>query len=352
MPPPWIESLRGKIPDDALKGISELADRHAQVSGSVKTLRSEFSTQLADNLKARSIQSSQIQQILSILPSFDLTTGKSTSLQAQGSILPTPTVQIFYDNATANTIKWYHTGLVVGQPDQTQIVIPDTTVANPDISVSGLTPSTTYTFYPYYSFDLRRVLFAQVPGGVGTPPAAYTSGNFLAAQLVNGDGNYALSSISSVTAAATSGGGGGGHGGGSGCIRTRMVVQGRHSILRLAHVKQGDEINGPEGWTVLKKKKSCQQPEFIRFRFGLGDSLDVSPTHPMQAYRSIVQVPAKAWSMADMIGTRSGLPAKLVGIELLEEEDEACWVECSPSHLFYIGASAPNLVMHNVVPVK
>jgi len=353
MPPPWIASLRGKIPDDALKGISDLYDKTQQASGSIKTNNSDLSARVSAAEKSQQTQAIQLSQILSILPNFDLTTsGKSTGLNSQGSVIPVPTTGLLYDNATANIIKWYSTGLTLYPPDGSIIVVPDTTVANPIIAVSGLTPSTTYNFYPYYSVDLRRVLFAQVAGGVGTPPAAYTAKSVLAAQAANGDGTIAISPTSSVTAAATSGGGSGGSSGGSGCFRSSMMVQGKGGIVTLHVLKPGDEIFGPEGWTTLKKKIPSMQMEFLRLRFGLGDSLDVAPSHPLKPYRSEVLFPANTWSMVDMIATRSGLPAKLVGIERLDEEDEACWIQCAPSHLLFIGKDAPNLVVSNSVPVK
>ena len=268
------------------------------------------------------------------------------------SLMATPTGGLLYNNATANTIKWYYTGLIIYLPDGTVIPVPDTTAANPSISVSGLTPSTTYNFYPYYNVDRKQVLWALVPGGTGTPAAAYAAKSILGAQEANGDGNIGLSPASSVTAAATSGGGGGGGGGGSGCVRSTMVVQTRKSLLRLGNLQIGDEILGPTGWTFVERKKTTVQPHFIRFDFGRGDFLDVTTTEPMPNFQNGLRLPAKLWSMENMLKSRSGMPAVIQSISLVSESDQAVSLLLNPYHEFFVGGKRASLVLSNSVPVK
>jgi hypothetical protein len=350
---PRIPSLRGKIPDEAAAAIEELYRQLNQVNNRVTNESLNLQSAIQGVGAKVGSQAAQLSQALSIIPSAQLLSGGvSSGINTQGSVLPTPTGGLLYNNATASTIIWYYTGLIIYLPDGTQIPVPDTTVANPSISISGLTPSTTYNFYPYYSVDFKTVLWAVAPGGTGTPAAAYVAKSILAAQIANGDGNIAISPQSSVTAAATGGGGGGGGGGGSGCIRQSMLVQTRRSLLRLGNCRVGEEILGPEGWTIVSKKHTSTQPEFLRFTFGLGEYLEVTPSHIMNLYKTGFPSPAKSWTMADMLKSRCGLPAKLMSISVVSEADEASLVECNPYHEFFVGATTAGLVLTNSVPIK
>jgi hypothetical protein len=348
-----MPSLRGKIPDEAAQAIEDLYTQINQVNNRITHESKNLQTGIDLANQQLTSQSAKLQQAMSIIPVAQLTAqGVSSGINAQGSILPSPTGGLLYNNATANTIVWYYTGLIIYLPDGTTIPVPDTTVANPSISVGGLTPSTTYNFYPYYSIDQRNVLWAMASGGTGTPPAAYAAKNIVAAQIANGDGNIAISPQSSVTAAATGGGGGGGGGGGSGCIRQTMLVQTRKRLLSIGACRVGEEILGPEGWTIVSKKHTSTQPEFLRFTFGLGEYLEVTPSHIMNLYKSGFPSPAKSWTMADMLKSRSGLPAKLMSISVVSEADEASLIECNPYHEFFVGATTAGLTMHNIPPVK
>ena len=166
---------------------------------------------------AAQIQKSALktESLITTVQGFNLIlTGSSSPIRTgQVSVLPMSIGSVFYDNATAGTIKWYFTGLKILWPDGTSTVVPDTTLANPSISVSGLTAGNTYSFYPFYDVSQLNVQWVQTSGGVGTPPAAYLGGSTLAGQQQNSDGNVAIS-VGAITAAATAGGGGGGSGGG------------------------------------------------------------------------------------------------------------------------------------------
>lgn len=353
MPEIQYPNLKGKADDKVVEAVANLYDYISRHELSLKQLRAQMNLLPSREELQNQIHASATEQALATLPMAQLASqGTTFGIARQGSILPIPANSILYDNATANTIKWYSTGLVLYPTYGGTIAIPDTTVAQPIISVGGLTPATTYFFYPYYSTDLRMIQFAQVVGGVGAPPAAYTAKNILAAQVTSGDGNIALSTVSSVTAAATGGGGGGGSGGGSGCIRSSMWIEAKRGIITLGRARVGEEILGPEGWTIIKAKHPSMQPTFLRFRFGLGDFLDVTPTHPMAAHGAIELTPAKSWCMSDLIGTRSGLPARIIGIEVLEESDGAEEIECAPQKYFFCGGEKPNLILHNFMTNK
>jgi hypothetical protein len=347
-----LPSLRGKADDAVVKAINDLAGALLQHQSSIKQLQSQLNAVPTAKQISAQFTAARTEQALAVLPIAQLAgQGVSSGISAQGSILPTPSIGLLYDNATAGTIKWYSTSLVIYLPDGRSIPIPDTTVGAPIISVSGLAVAT-YNFYPYYNLDLGMVQFVQVTGGTGTPPAAYAAKSILAAQAVNGDGKIPLSSTGSVQAAATGGGGGGGSGGGSGCIRSEMLVETRKGSVSLARVRVGQEIAGPEGWTIVKQKASSMQPEFMRFTFGLGDWIDVTPSHPMLAYQAKVMTTAKSWCFADKMPTRSGLPARIVEIRRIEESGEAELIECAPHHTFFVGGAKPDLVFHNFIALK
>lgn len=89
--------------------------------------------------------------------------------------------------------------------------------------VTGLSPSTTYFFYPYYDETLGKVAFAFVSGvSIGTPGFAFTAQNPLALQQqflrnrIPLSGNFATTGITTPGAGSTNFSGGSGGGGGSG----------------------------------------------------------------------------------------------------------------------------------------
>jgi hypothetical protein len=134
----------------------------------------------------------QLQQQVSSLPSFDvLASGTSTQLKIQSSALPahcTPMVAVI--TPTGVTFYWDGTN----GSSQIQIAWPDgsvTKVPLASLSVSGLTPGTTYNFYPAYNTGLNVIQFAPpnapTASAVGTPAVAYSTPSVLAAAAADGD---------------------------------------------------------------------------------------------------------------------------------------------------------------------
>lgn len=140
--------------------------------------------------------SQRVQQQVSSLPSFDvLQSGTSTQLKVQASALPAHCGTMSYvADATAGSITFSWTGLQIAWPDGTITTIPDSSLV-----VTGLTPSSTYLFYPSYNTNTNSVQFAPngapatCPPGTGTPPVAYTAANIFAAAAADGDRNQSLS---------------------------------------------------------------------------------------------------------------------------------------------------------------
>jgi hypothetical protein len=126
---------------------------------------------------------------------------------------------------TTTTATVYWDGSNGSQPFK--IYRDDGTVFGPFITdsgkqVTGLSPSTTYYFYPYWDETLQRIAFATVAGvSVGSPAIAFTSQNNLAVQQQILRNHIPLAFILSSTGAATTGAGtttvfGGSGGGASG----------------------------------------------------------------------------------------------------------------------------------------
>lgn len=147
-------------------------------------------------------------------------------------------------SATTTTITFYWDGTHSSKP--LTIYRDDNTVAGPFVGsllVSGLTPGTTYFFYPFFqdfselpganvqnvtAEPLGTVVFASVPAAkpVGTPAVAYTAQNQLALQRqylldhIPLALNLATTGVATPGAGTTTGSGGtGGGGAGSGIGR-------------------------------------------------------------------------------------------------------------------------------------
>ena len=145
-------------------------------------------------------------------------------VDSAGSRMSSITSTIAY-TATTSSITFYWDG--TNGSDPFTIYRDDGTSDGPHVlgspyTISGLTAGTKYFFYPFWDEGQRKIYFAAVAGGVGSPPVAYTAQNLLAAQqqiLRNRIGCGTLLATTGVTipTSGTSGGSGGtGGGGGSG----------------------------------------------------------------------------------------------------------------------------------------
>ena len=100
-----------------------------------------------------------------------------TGVLMKGSVPPTWSGAFAYVSATS-TITWSWSALTIARADGTT-----TAVANGSLSVTGLTPGTTYYFYPYW--DDSALALAWVGGlasSAGTPANAFTAKTNTAAQ--------------------------------------------------------------------------------------------------------------------------------------------------------------------------
>lgn len=220
---PLFPNLKGVVPDQVRQVLE-------QFNLSIESLKLGLAS---TNGNVASVQAntqalaSATEQAVATLPAAQLLAGgSSTGLKQQANAVPTVNGTIAYVS-TASSITWYWDGtngsslLTIFWPDGSSTQVPPANLA-----ITGLSASTTYTFYPYFSVDLNSILFAQVAGGLGTPPAAYSGSTMAAATVQSLDGNASILA-SPLTAATTSSGSGGGSGGGNGgsCVADFTLVQ-------------------------------------------------------------------------------------------------------------------------------
>jgi hypothetical protein len=214
VPAGWRPTFPDSVPQELKDAVRIIYEQHDQLKSDVGSAIAKVGqkVQSASDLAKQSASSTE--SLLTTLPDYALLqAGSSSQLrQGQGSVLPISSGSLLYDNSVAGVVKWYFTGLTITWPDGSSTPLPDTTVALPSISVSGLAPGS-YLFYPRYNIARATVQWVQVVGGTGTPPAAYATSSVLAGQAQNADGMVALS-LGGITGVATGGGGGGGSGGG------------------------------------------------------------------------------------------------------------------------------------------
>lgn len=136
------------------------------------------------------------------------TSGSSTALRVQGSVLPSFTGSITYTSTTTTlTITW--TNLVIFWPDGAL-----TQVQNGSMTFTGLTASTVYMAFLYYDMIYGGVAAAVPTTPIGTPAQLSAAYDATADAFCKQDNHVALTpgGLSMETVASgTGGGGGGGH---------------------------------------------------------------------------------------------------------------------------------------------
>jgi hypothetical protein len=153
---------------------------------------------------------------------IDPTTGQITSAGSRTSSITTNIQAV--PASTSITFYWdgSHGSQVfrIGRDDGS---IYGPNPAGSPFAIAGLSPSTTYFFYPYFDESLQAIRFGQVVGvSVGTPAVAFTVQNFLASQqqilrgrlpLMATAGTTGITTPASGTGATVAAGSGGGGGG-------------------------------------------------------------------------------------------------------------------------------------------
>lgn len=262
----------------------------------------------------------------------------------KGSVPPTWSGALTYISTTTS-ITWSWTALTIARADGSSTSIP-----NGSLAVNGLTPATTYYFYPYWD-DIALTLH-WVAGGTGSPANAQTAKTNSAAQQQSLQGRIPLSQ-GAMVAATTASGTGGGSGGGSGsCLRAgTMVITKERGVVAVESCKVGEHLRSPgvatgtESWTSILDLQVRDADTFIRLHFSNAEALDVTPHHiftladgsPMRAERLC---------LSDILVGRFGR-LTLSKIEAIVEVGQKVSVSCEPSHQFFAGSRIPSVLTHN-----
>jgi hypothetical protein len=277
-----------------------------------------------------------------------LTAGKldptKPGMLMKGSVPPTWSGALTYVSTTSS-ITWSWAGLSIARADGTSTPIP-----NGSLAVTGLTPATTYYFYPYWDDPSPAIHW--VAGGAGSPPNAQSAKTNFAAQQQSLQGRVPLSQ-GAMAAATTAAGTGGGSGGGSGsCLRAGTVVLTKErgtvaieSCKVSEHLRSPGAAPGSESWTRILDLQVRDADTFIRLHLSNAETLDVTPHHiftladgsPMRAERLC---------LSDILVGRFGR-LTLSKIEAVVEAGHKVLVSCEPSHQFFAGKHSASVLTHN-----
>jgi len=272
----------------------------------------------------------------------------------KGSVPPTWNAAFTY-TSTTTSITWSWAGQAVFRADGTT-----TAILNGSLAVNGLTPGTTYYFYPYW--DEVAQLLSWVAGGSGSSANAQTAKTNAAAQQQSLQGRIPLSQGAMIAATPSSGTGGGSGGGSGSCLRAgTMVLCRERGTVPIETCVLGDYLLAPgngsasvvglpavagrESWTRIVRLAVAPADTFIRLHLSNEEWLDVTPHHiftladgsPMRAERLC---------LSDiLVGRRARLTLRK--IEVISEESHKVTVSCEPSHEFFAGALAASVLTHN-----
>lgn len=276
--------------------------------------------------------------------------GISSDLKLQGSLPPTFSGQLAYASTTT-TITWSWTGLTITFADQSVIAVVDGSLL-----VTGLTPSTTYLFYPYYDTQLGVIIFvADSVNATGAPPVAFAAANGAASIFQHSDGHVPLSNGGAQGATTASGGGGGfGGGGGGTCIFGGMYVRSRtRNIISLREVCVDEQIlSRSKTWTTVTKKRTGVERSWVRIALSNRESIIVTPTDITPLFDGSTKQ-AGALCLQDIL-RGAGVAVDEVPLQITELSPvsmAADWVSlrCDPCHEFLIGSMLPSVFAHNTV---
>jgi hypothetical protein len=221
-------------------------------------------------------------------------------------------------------------------------------------TVTGLTASTTYKWYPYYS-EVNKIIEHIVTGGVGTPPLLHTSPTRDLYVEWYSLKNLPLSGspIEVVTQATPSGGGsappaGGSGGGDNGCVEELMVVRELHRGSILAkNVWVGDYLlYAPGTYARVESVGLYEHWEWCELVFTHGGGLTVTSGHPFMTADGLV---VRAWDLTlkTLLLWTDGV-CSACSIRYVKRKGYKVKITLEYPHVFYAGTDADRLTLtHN-----
>ena len=267
----------------------------------------------------------------------------------RGNMMPmVQDAQMSY-TSTPTTLTFSWTAFNVYRPDGSVFAMTAGSLA-----ISSLTASTTYQAYAYSLESAPSTMnFATgLPGSTGSPSVLYPSATATLAQLAQA---FALASAlnciyqgkaSGSTPASGSGGGGGG-GGGFGCPHQDQNVLTPNGLVRASHLKVGDELLTPAGWSRIVHLEHVERDEFYTVEFNNGERQTVTGDHRFVAPDD-EQVHTHELRIGQILKTEGPQHLRVVAIRLRERKAVAVCLELADPHVYYLTRLGP--LSHNLKP--
>jgi hypothetical protein len=224
--------------------------------------------------------------------------------------------------------------------------------------VTGLSSGTTYNFYPYLDDSQSPPFLSMVIlGGVGSPPWAHVGTNVLWTQEQSAPQHYPMSAAP-MPAATTSSGTGGGSGGGTygsggvgACPRGDMVVRSKErGVIPVRSLQEYELIDSPQGWVRAHGIAIREGHHWISALLSDGQEIVTTPGHCWPVLDEGTTVRADNLCLSHLLRAEYGA-AFLQKLSSLKEKAVFVSFEIdSPEREYYIGATEPNIVSHNLKP--
>jgi hypothetical protein len=226
-------------------------------------------------------------------------------------------------------------------------------------TITGLSPATTYNFYPFID-EINQVVSMVATGGTGTPKWAHAGTSVAWTQEQARGDHFPLSSApmaASTTASGTGGGGGGGVGGS--CLRHDVLVREKsRGVIPVRDLELGDWIScpqdedTPEGWVeVIGLDKTRASREWVHTAFDVEDWLATTPGHPFTLEDGSMKRAAQL-TLEDPVPCATGIAYPVNhALEIYCASKISVTVR-SARHVFYAGMKSPCILQHNLQPLS
>jgi hypothetical protein len=251
-----------------------------------------------------------------------------------------PSVFAYASTPTSITVSW--TALTLYRIDGTT-----TSIAAGNITVTGLTASTTYSFYPYVrESDATVQLATGGANSAGSPAAAYTAASAQGFAISYAQANSPLPAFTASTPA--SGGGGGGLNKGCCLHGSQLIELADGSEILARDLTRAHRLTSPEGSTPVASLRSEAWGEWFRVTpqdqsflktelFLAGDHRFIDPSGE--------QVCARDLRLQQVLQAEGGY-VRVVKLEAVWEPGDKVSVEVGHPHTYYVqGILAHNKVL-------
>lgn len=253
------------------------------------------------------------------------------ALLARGSTPSTVNGTLSY-TSTTTSITWTWSSLKVYRSDGSTTSIP-----NGNKAFTGLSSSTPYWFYPYWSETSQSVNWAG---------NANTSSSITASQTMNLQNNVPLSAGGiKVTTPSSGSGGGSGGGGSNGCLHPSQRVWTKEGEKEASDLALGDLLFTAAGWSPILTLDVEDCGEWRRISFDGGREAWVTPSQPFYLDPSS-PISAEKLDAGQAVVAQYDRLGVTVNTRFFEESFKVILGIREP-HLFYLWEGGP--LVHNGV---